>query len=191
MKNAIISVYDKTGIVDFAKELNKIGFNIISTGGTLKKLKNEGLTFIKCVSEVTKFPEILDGKIKTLHPRLLGGILAHKDNEEQMKEIEKLEITPVDLVICNFYPFGEVVNKGTDLKTALENIDIGGPNIIRAAAKNFENVIVIVNPKRYKHVLEELKKNGDVSNKTKKTLAIEAFKETSKYDMTIYRFLKK
>ena len=156
MKRAIISVYDKTGIVDFAKELNKMGFKIISTKGTLKKLKDEGVKFVKHVSEVTNFPEILGGRIKTEHPKLIGGILAQKGNKDDIKEIEKFQIDPVDLVICNLYPIGKVIKQGTDLKTALRNIDIGGPNMIRAAAKNFENVTVIVDPKNYKQAKELL-----------------------------------
>ena len=191
MKRAIISVYDKTGIVDFAKELNKMGFKIISTKGTLKKLKDEGVKFVKHVSEVTNFPEILGGRIKTEHPKLIGGILAQKGNKDDIKEIEKFQIDPVDLVICNLYPIGKVIKQGTDLKTALRNIDIGGPNMIRAAAKNFENVTVIVDPKNYKQVLEELKKNGDVTYKTKKFLATKAFRETAKHDTIIYKFLEK
>ena len=191
MKSAIISVYDKTGIVDLAKELNKMGFKIISTKGTLKKLKDEGLEFVKHISEVTNFPEILEGRIKTEHPKLIGGILAQRDDKEQIKEIEKFQIEPIDLVICNLYPIGEVIKQGADLKTTLGNIDIGGPNMIRAAAKNFENVTVIVDPKNYQKVLEELKKNGDVTYKTKKYLAAKAFRETAKHDTIIYKFLEK
>ena len=158
MKNALISVYNKTGIVDFTKELNKLGFTIISTGGTLQTLKNGEVGPVKHVSEVTGFPEILEGRIKTEHPKLMGGILALKDNKNHMKELKELQIEPVDMVVCNLYPFASVTEQGADLKTALENIDIGGPNMIRAAAKNFENVVVIVAPKRYNQVLEEYKK---------------------------------
>jgi len=190
MKHALISVYNKIGIVDFAKELEKMGFNIISTGGTLKKLKDGGIKHIKHVSEVTNFPEILEGRIKTEHPKLIGGILVQR-NHKYMKEIERLQIDPIDLVVCNFYPFAKIVKQGATLKTALKNIDIGGPNMIRAGAKNFENVIVIVNPQRYSQVLEEYKKNGDLSSKTRKALAVEAFKETAQYDKIIYRFLKR
>jgi phosphoribosylaminoimidazolecarboxamide formyltransferase / IMP cyclohydrolase len=191
MKYALISVYDKTGIVDFARELCKIGFTIISTGGTLKTLEDGGVDFVKHVSEVTEFPEILEGRVKTEHPKLMGGILALRDNTEHMKDIERHRIELVDMVVCNLYPFESVTEQGADLKTALENIDVGGPNMIRAAAKNFENVVVIVNPRRYCQVLSEYKKNGDVSIRTRKVLAVEAFKETTQYDSAIYRFLEK
>jgi phosphoribosylaminoimidazolecarboxamide formyltransferase / IMP cyclohydrolase len=191
MKRALISVYDKTGIVSFAKELAKLGFTLISTGGTHKTLEDAGVDAVKHVSEVTEFPEILDGGIKTEHPKLMGGILALRDKKEHMKDLERFGIEPVDFVVCNLYPFEKVTEQGADLKTALEYIDIGGPNMIRAAAKNFANVVVIVNPSRYGQVLRELKENGDVSAVTRKVLAVEAFKETARYDAAIYRFLEK
>jgi phosphoribosylaminoimidazolecarboxamide formyltransferase/IMP cyclohydrolase len=191
VKRALISVYDKTGIVSFARELAKLGFEIISTGGTLETLKDSGILSVKHVSEVTEFPEILGGRVKTEHPKLMGGILALRDNKEHMRELESLSIEPVDLVVCNLYPFEKVTKQGADLKTALENIDVGGPNMIRAAAKNFENVIVVVNPRRYGQILSEYKKNGTVSAETRKVLAVEAFKETARYDSAIYRFLEK
>jgi len=191
IKCALISVYNKSGIVDFVRELSKLGIEILATGETLKILKKSGIPCVKHVSDVTKFPEILGGRVKTEHPKLIGGILALKDKEEDMNELKKLGIKPIDMVVCNFYPFEKVINRGVNLKTALENIDIGGPNLIRAAAKNFENVIVIVNPERYNQVLQELKKKGDLSRETKSNLAIEAFKETARYDFTIYNFLEK
>ncbi len=191
MKRALISVYDKTGIVSFARELGKLGFAIISTGGTLETLEEGKIGFVKHVSEVTEFPEILEGRVKTEHPKLMGGILALRDKKEHMKDIERFGIEPVDVVVCNLYPFERVTNQGADLKTALENIDIGGPNMIRAAAKNFENVVVIVNPRRYSQILREYKKIGDVSAETRKVLALEAFKETARYDRAIYSFLEK
>ncbi|MCJ7721673.1 IMP cyclohydrolase [Candidatus Bathyarchaeota archaeon] len=191
MKRALISVYDKTGIVSFVRELAKLGFEIISTGGTLKILKEEGIQSVKHVSEVTEFPEILEGRVKTEHPKLIGGILALRDNKEHMENLERFGIVPIDLVVCNLYPFEKVTEQGADMKTALENIDIGGPNMIRAAAKNFENVVVVVSPSRYGEVLREYKKNGDVSAKTRKSLAVEAFKETARYDGAIYMFLEK
>jgi phosphoribosylaminoimidazolecarboxamide formyltransferase/IMP cyclohydrolase len=190
VKYALISVYDKTGIVDFAQELDKLGFVIISTGGTLKTLKDGGISIVKHVSEVTDFPEILGGRIKTEHPKLMGGILAQKDNKEHIEELKKFQIKPIDLVICNFYPIVKLMEKGVNQKTLLDNIDIGGPNIIRAAAKNFENVVVIINPQRYSLVLEEYKKNGEVSAEIRKALAIEAFRKTANYDNLIYSFLK-
>jgi phosphoribosylaminoimidazolecarboxamide formyltransferase/IMP cyclohydrolase len=191
MKRALISVYDKTGIVSFAEELSKLGIEIISTGGTLETFKEGGIRFVKHVSEVTEFPEILEGRVKTEHPKLVGGILALRDKKEHVKDLERHGIEPIDLVVCNLYPFERVTDQGANLKTVLENIDIGGPNMIRAAAKNFENVVVIVNPRRYGQILSEYKKNGYVSAETRKVLAVEAFKETARYDSAIYRFLEK
>ncbi len=189
MKLALISVYDKTGIVDFARELGKMGFEIVSTGGTFKTLEAGGM-HSKHLSEITKSPEMLEGRVKTGHPKLMGGILALRDKKEHMQDLEKIGIEPVDMVVCNLYPFEKVTKQGADLKTALENIDIGGPNMIRAGAKNFENVVVITNPQRYNQILREYKKNGNVSVKTRKTLAVEAFKKTARYDLAIYRFLE-
>lgn len=191
MKNALISVYDKTGIVEFARELNKLEFNIISTKRTLKTLKDSGIRFAKHVSEVTGFSEILEGRIKTEHPKLMASILAQRKNKKHMKELQDLQIEPIDIVVCNFYPFAKVIERKADMKTALENIDIGGPNMIRAAAKNFDDVIVIVNPLRYTDVLEEYKTNGDISLENRKKLAVEAFKETAQYDLEIHKFLSK
>ena len=191
MKRVLISVYDKTGIVSFARELGKLGFEIISTGGTLETLEDGGVRFVKHVSDVTGFPEILEGRVKTEHPKLIGGILALKDRKEHVNDLASFGIEPVDMVVCNLYPFQRVTDQGADLETALENVDIGGPNMIRAAAKNFENVVVIVNPKRYDQIIEEYKKSGDVRVETRKVLAVEAFKETARYDLAIYRFLEK
>ena len=190
MKRALISVYDKTGIVEFAEELQKLGFTIISTGGTLKTLEHGGVHDVVSVFEVTGFPEILDGRVKTLHPKLMGGILALRNKKEHLSELQRHEILPVDLVVCNLYPFKKVTEQGADMKTALENIDVGGPNMIRAAAKNFEHVLVVVNPERYGQVLKEYKENGDVTLETRKALATEAFKTTAEYDKIIYRFLE-
>ncbi|MGW8288633.1 MAG: IMP cyclohydrolase [Candidatus Bathyarchaeia archaeon] len=190
MKRALISVYDKTSIVDFARELDKMRIEIISTGGTYETLKKAGINSVKHVSEVTRFPEILEGRVKTEHPKLMGGILALRDKKEHMKDLEHHEIETVDWVVCNLYPFEKVTANGANMKTALENIDIGGPNMIRAAAKNFENVVVVVNPSRYNQILSEYKKNGTVTAKTRKALAVEAFKETAKYDSIIHRFLE-
>lgn len=190
MERALISVYNKTGIASFAKELAKLGIDIISTGGTLETLKEAGIRSVKHVSDVTGFPEILEGRVKTEHPKLMGGILALRDNAEQLNELERHGITPIDMVVCNMYPFEAVTAQGADMKTALENIDIGGPNMIRAAAKNFENIVVVVNPNRYGQIVNEIRKNGDVSAETRKVLAVEAFKTTSRYDEAIFRFLE-
>ena len=190
IQRAVISVFDKTGIVDFARELNKLGIEMIATSGTLKHLKRGGIENVKHVSDITKFPEILGGRVKTEHPRVMGGILALRDREEHTNELKRLGIKPIELVVCNMNPVAESSNRDSDLKTILENIDIGGPNIIRAAAKNFQNVVVIVKPSRYNQILQELKKKGDVSTETRAILAIEAFKVTARYDSLIYKVLK-
>ena len=190
VKRGLISVYDKTGIIDFARELDKMGIKIISTSETLETLENAGIRSVKHVSEITGFPEILEGRVKTEHPKLIGGILALRDRKEHMKDLEKHGIETIDLVVCNMYPFEKVTARRAGMKAALENIDIGGPNMIRAAAKNFKNVIVIVKPYRYGQILSEYKKKGIISAKTRKALAVEAFKETAKYDSVIQRFLE-
>ena len=191
MKHVLISVYDKTGIVKFAKELQELGFMIISTSKTFKNLQRSKVRFVKHVSEFTEFPEILEGRIKTLHPKLLGGILALRERKEHLEDLDKFGIKPIDMVVCNLYPFEEVTKGGADIKTVLENIDIGGPNMIRAAAKNFENVVIIVNPTRYDQVVYEYKEKGEISAETRKVLALEAFKETTSYDDRICRFLER
>jgi phosphoribosylaminoimidazolecarboxamide formyltransferase/IMP cyclohydrolase len=189
-KRALISVYDKTGLIHFARELNKLGVEIIATSGTFNVLKNVGVHFIKQVSDLTKVPEILNGRVKTLHPKLIGGILSLRDKKEHMNELARLKIKPIDIVVCNFYPLERINERDLDLQTFLNSIDIGGPSLVRAAAKNFPHVVVIVNPERYVQVLQELKKYGDVSIETKSALAIEAFQKTANYDHVIYRFLK-
>ena len=191
MKRVLISVFDKTGIVGFARELSNLGFEIIATGGTLETLQKGGIRFVKHVSEVTEFPEILEGRVKTEHPKLIGGMLALRGRKEHVEDLERFGIKTIDMVICNLYPFERLTDQGADLKTALENIDIGGPNMIRAAAKNFENVVVIVNPRRYGQILREYANNGYVSAETRAILAVEAFKETARHDCAIYRFLEK
>ncbi|TRO50651.1 IMP cyclohydrolase [Candidatus Bathyarchaeota archaeon] len=190
MKYALISVYDKTGIVDFARELVKLGFEIIATEGTFKTLTEAGIHRIIHVSDITEFPEMLGGRIKTEHPKLIGALLALRKNQEHMKELERLGIRPIDLVVCNLYPLYQTGINSTDVNNFLEQIDIGGPNMIRAAAKNFGSIAIIVNSNRYTQVVREYKKNGELSLKTKKKLAIEAFKVTARYDSKIYRLLE-
>jgi len=189
IRRALISVYDKSGIVDFARELNKLEIELIATSGTFETLKKGGIRSIKHVSDVTGSPEILGGRVKTVHPKLIGGILALRDKKEHLNELESLGIKTIDMVVCNLHPFETPINREDDVNSALENIDIGGPNLIRAAAKNFENVVVIVKPKRYGHVLQELKRKGDISVETRAILAIEAFKETARYDSLISKFM--
>jgi phosphoribosylaminoimidazolecarboxamide formyltransferase/IMP cyclohydrolase len=186
---AIISVSDKTGITDFAKGLTKLGFEVFSTGGTKKALA-EAKVPVKSVSEITGFPEILDGRVKTLHPMVHGGILARRDLPAHMKELAKNKIETIDLVAVNLYPFVQTVSKeGVSLEEALENIDIGGPTMIRAAAKNFPSVIVVVDPADYQPVLEKLKK-GDLPLAERKRLAQKAFQHVAVYDTAISQYLR-
>jgi len=191
IKRALVSVYDKTGIIEFCRNLHKLGIEIIATGGTTRLLKENKIP-VKNVSDVTHFPEILNGRVKTLHPKILGGILALREKQEHVNELKKHDITPIDMVVSNLYPFEKVTSKeDIQMKDALENIDIGGPNMIRAAAKNFENVVVVVDPKDYDAVIRELREKGNVSKEIRSRLAIEAFRHTSKYDWIIHKFLEK
>jgi phosphoribosylaminoimidazolecarboxamide formyltransferase/IMP cyclohydrolase len=186
---AIISVSDKTGAVDFARGLNELGYEIFSTGNTRKAI-SEGGVAVKGVSDITGFPEILDGRVKTLHPMVHGGILARRDLDAHMKELAEKKIEKIDLVAVNLYPFVQTVSKeGVTLQDALENIDIGGPTMIRASAKNFPGVIVIVDPADYQSVLEKLK-SGDLSMKERKRLAQKAFQHTAIYDTAIAQYLR-
>jgi phosphoribosylaminoimidazolecarboxamide formyltransferase/IMP cyclohydrolase len=188
MKRALVGVYDKREIIEFCRGLNNLGFEIIATSGTAELLRKNKIP-VKEVSEVTGFPEILDGRVKTLHPKILGGILALRQ-KKHLDELKKHGITPIDMVICNMYPFKEIISKkDVELKEALENIDIGGVTMIRAAAKNFENVVVVVNPDRYDEILNILKTKKDVDRETRSKLAIEAFNETAKYDFIIQKYL--
>lgn len=188
MKRALISVYDKDGIVEFANSLKKLGWDIISTGGTYRLLKENNIDVIE-VDEITDFKEILDGRVKTLNPRIHGGILFKRDNKEHRKTIEDLGILPIHMVVNNLYPFEETVNKeGVSLDEIIENIDIGGPSMIRAAAKNYQDVTVIVDPSDYNSVLAELIKDGETTNKTREYLAAKVFSYTSYYDTLIAKF---
>jgi len=186
---AIVSVSDKTGITDFAKGLVKLGFEVFSTGGTKKALAGAGVP-VKSVSEITGFPEILDGRVKTLHPMVHGGILANRKIAAHMEELAKHNIGEINLVAVNLYPFVQTVAKeNITLDEALENIDIGGPTMIRAAAKNFPSVIVVVDPKDYQPVLEKLKK-GDLPLAERKRLAQKAFQHVAVYDTAISQYLR-
>lgn len=190
-KRAILSVSDKTGIVDFAKELVGLGFEVLSTGGTAKVLKEAGVP-VTGVSEVTGFPECLDGRVKTLHPMIHAGILAMRGNPEHMQQLESLGVTPIDVVAINLYPFKQTILKpGVTLEEAIENIDIGGPTMIRAAAKNWQDVSVIVDPADYGKVIAEYKENGTVSRDTKFALAGKVFDHTAQYDTMISTYLRR
>ncbi|MEF9958770.1 MAG: bifunctional phosphoribosylaminoimidazolecarboxamide formyltransferase/IMP cyclohydrolase [Niameybacter sp.] len=187
---ALISVSDKTGIVAFAKELTALGVEIISTGGTFNALQNERVPVIG-ISDVTGFPECLDGRVKTLHPAIHAGVLNIRDNEEHQKQMQELGLSNIDLVVVNLYPFKEtILKKGVTLAEAIENIDIGGPTMLRSAAKNNHDVTVVVDPADYSVVLEELKANHKVSTETNFYLATKVFEHTANYDTMIANYLR-
>ncbi|HHW31885.1 MAG TPA: bifunctional phosphoribosylaminoimidazolecarboxamide formyltransferase/IMP cyclohydrolase [Clostridiaceae bacterium] len=191
MERALISVSDKTGIVQFAQELHKLGIEIISTGGTANTLRNAGVK-VTNISEITGFPECLDGRVKTLHPKIHGGLLAVRSNPQHMRELEELGIETIDIVVINLYPFKQTILKdNVQLEEAIENIDIGGPTMLRAAAKNYQDVVVIVDPADYQPILDELKYTGGVSIETKFRLAYKVFEHTSHYDTLISGYLRK
>ncbi len=190
-KRAIISLTDKTGVVEFAKELDALGYEILSTGGTWKVIHEAGVPVTQ-VSDVTGFPECLDGRVKTLHPMIHAGILAMRANPEHMAQIEKLGVTPIDIVAINLYAFKDTILKpGVTREEAIENIDIGGPTMLRAAAKNYQDVSVIVDPADYATVIDELKANGKVSVDTNLKLAYKVFNHTAAYDTLIQSYLRK
>ena len=189
IKRAIISVSDKKGVLDLSKELTRMGVEIISTGGTYKLLKDNGIS-VKEVSEVTGFPEMLDGRVKTLHPMIHGGILARRDIPEHMAAIKEKNIAPVDMVVVNLYPFKEAVLKeGAKYEDIVENIDIGGPSMIRAAGKNYRSVAVVTNPDQYPLILEELRSKGEISETILEKLMLEAFLATAEYDSMISSYM--
>ncbi|MHB1127566.1 MAG: bifunctional phosphoribosylaminoimidazolecarboxamide formyltransferase/IMP cyclohydrolase [Bacillota bacterium] len=188
-KRALISVSDKTGVVEFARGLTQLGFEIVSTGGTYKSLTEQGVE-ATYVTKVTGFPEILDGRVKTLHPMIHGGILARR-TAQHLEELEANQITPIDLVAVNLYPFRQTIEKpGVTLEEAIENIDIGGPTMVRAAAKNYESVVIVVNPGRYGEILDQLRENGTVNAEMRLHLAVEAFTHTAEYDRMISGYLQ-
>lgn len=191
IKRALLSVSDKTGIVKLAQFLHDIGVEIISTGGTMTAIREAGIP-VTYVSDVTGFPEIMDGRVKTLNPKIHGGILAVRSNLEHMAALEKHDIKPIDLVVVNLYPFKETIAKPNVTEAeAIENIDIGGPAMVRASAKNFRDVIIVTNPARYTSLIAMLQQYGDADIKTRKTLAKEAFNHTSEYDAMICEYLTK
>jgi len=190
VSRALISVSEKKGIVPFAKGLHGLGVEIISTGGTARKLREAGLP-VKEVSEYTGFPEMLDGRVKTLHPKIHGGLLARRDKPEHMAQTRKHKIGLIDMVVVNLYPFaGVTAKKNVTLEEAVENIDIGGPSMLRSAAKNFRDVAVVSNPGRYEEILGELEvNNGLLSDSVLYKLAVEAFTHTAQYDGLISAYL--
>ncbi len=190
IRRALLSVSDKAGIVNLAKNLHGLGIEIISTGGTARAMEDAGIP-VKRVEEITGFPEMLDGRVKTLHPVIHGGILALR-NEDHMKQIKEQGIEPIDMVVVNLYPFERVAREeDASIEDLIENIDIGGPTLIRSAAKNHENVVVVSNPSRYDEVIEALVEEGDVPQEMRRELALEAFAHTAAYDSTIYSTLSR
>jgi phosphoribosylaminoimidazolecarboxamide formyltransferase/IMP cyclohydrolase len=190
IRRALISVSDKAGIVDFARELARFEVEIISTGGTAKALRDAGLN-VRDISEITGFPEMMDGRVKTLHPRVHGGLLALRDNEEHVAAMKQHEIQPIDLVVVNLYPFAETIaREGVTREEAIEQIDIGGPAMIRSAAKNARDVAVVVSSDEYSNIVNELNENdGALSIKTRNRLAQKAFEHTAQYDIMVSSYL--
>ena len=189
IKRALISVSDKKGIVKFANALNDAGIEIISTGGTFSELKNANID-VKDVSSVTSFPEILDGRVKTLHPKIHGGLLNIRSNKDHQKTISEQEIENIDLLVVNLYPFEDTIKNKSDYETCIENIDIGGPAMIRAAAKNHQSVGVIVDPDDYDEIINEMSDNDlSLTKETLKKLALKAFARTAAYDSIISNWL--
>ena len=189
IKTALISVSDKTGIVEFAKSLSDMGVRIISTGGTARVIRTAGIP-VTSVDEVTGFPEILSGRVKSLHPKIHGALLAVRDDEDHMSQLRENGIEPIDLVVVNLYPFEKTIaNEDVSIEEAIENIDIGGPTMLRSAAKNYRYVGAVIDPADYGLVLKEIKADGELSDDTLMYLATKVFKTTSGYDAAITGFL--
>lgn len=189
IRRALISVSDKTGIVDFAKQLEDRGVSIISTGGTHKVLAEAGVS-VMGISEVTNFPECLDGRVKTLHPNIHAGLLADRENQSHLEQLEELDIETIDMVVVNLYPFKATIEKqDVTLEDAIENIDIGGPSILRSSAKNFKGVVVLIDPSDYDRIIKEMDEHGDVTYDTRFELCAKAFEHTSYYDSLIAHFM--
>jgi len=184
VRRALLSVSDKTGIVEFARRLAGAGIELISTGGTAAQLRDSGME-VKDVSSLTGFPEMMDGRVKTLHPKVHGGLLALRDNEEHVAAMAAHDIAPIDLLVVNLYPFEKTVAAGADFETCVENIDIGGPAMIRAAAKNHSGVGVVIDPDDYERVAEEIETQNSLGFETKKMLAAKAYARTAAYDSAI------
>lgn len=188
-KRALISVSDKNGIVDFARELAELGFEIVSTGGTKKALAEGGVPVIG-ISDVTGFPEILEGRVKTLHPNIHGGLLAKVGEEGHRQQLEQHGITPIELVCVNLYPFQQTISKpDVSAEDAIENIDIGGPAMLRASAKNHEYITVVVDPEDYATVIEEFRNNGKTEAATRRRLAAKVYRHTASYDAMIAEYM--
>ena len=190
MMKALISVSDKTGVVEFARELVALGWEILSTSGTMKLLREAGLP-VTSVSDVTGFPEICDGRVKTLHPKIHGALLARRDIPEHMKALKDNEIETIDLVCVNLYPFRETIAKpDVTMEDAVEHIDIGGPSMLRSAAKNWESVTVVCNPSDYATILSEIRSSGNTTRETRLALSAKAYTHTAEYDMAIATYMR-
>jgi phosphoribosylaminoimidazolecarboxamide formyltransferase/IMP cyclohydrolase len=192
ISRALISVTDKSGITRFADALQRMGVEIVSTGGTARSIRDAGI-FVKDVSELTGFPEMMDGRVKTLHPKVHGGILAIRDNDTHLAQMKANFIEPIDLVAVNLYAFEKTVQKhGVGLDEAIENIDIGGPTLLRSSAKNFRFVTVVVDPSDYQGVIDEMNAhNGATTLKTRFMLAKKVFELTNRYDQAIAMYLSR
>lgn len=190
IRTAVVSVSDKTGLVAFVRDLVAMDVEILSTGGTAKILRDSGIEVVD-VSEYTGFPEMMEGRVKTLHPKIHGGVLGRRDNPKDMEEMANQGIRPIDMVVVNLYPFeATVTREGCSIEEAIENIDIGGPTLIRAAAKNFRHVSVLVDPEDYPLISKEMKENGGlVSVGTNFRLAKKVFQLTARYDSAIWNYL--
>lgn len=189
IQRALISVSNKSGVVEFARELAALGVEILSTGGTAKALRESDVA-VTDVSQATGFPEMMDGRVKTLHPAIHGGLLALRDNPDHLQQIGDQGIQPIDLVAVNLYPFAETISKPDVTEhDAIENIDIGGPSMVRSASKNFASVTIVVDPSDYAKVLEEIRHDGNTTAETRRSLAVKAFAHTSAYDAMIHDYL--
>ena len=190
IKRALVSVSDKTGVAEFAEALAGMGIEVISTGGTAKALSEAGIK-VTGISEVTGFPEMMEGRVKTLHPAVHGALLADRSKPDHMRQIAEQGIEPIDLVCVNLYPFAKTIAKpGVTLQEAIENIDIGGPSMVRSSAKNFASVTIVVDPADYVIVLNEIRENGDTTYETRARLATKAFTHTAEYDTMISGYLR-
>ena len=184
VRRALLAVYDKAGVVELAQALVELGVSLVSSGGTAARLRDAGVS-VTPVEEVTGFPEMLDGRVKTLHPRIHGGLLADTRKPEHLAQLAEHGIEPFDLVVVNLYPFRETVASGAGADDVIEKIDIGGPAMVRAAAKNFESVGVVVDPSNYPGIVEELRERGGLSRDTRERLAAAAFVHTAAYDAAV------
>lgn len=186
IKRVLISVTDKTGVAEFARSLHEeFGCTIISTGGTARAIADAGVPVVP-IDDVTGFPEMMDGRVKTLHPRVHGGLLAKRDNESHMAQAAEHGIEMIDMVVVNLYAFESTVASGADFATCIENIDIGGPSMLRSSAKNFESVTVVTEPDRYEAILAEMRENGGATTRaTRAELALKVFQTTGAYDTAI------